>query len=167
MTEPSDRLSVETASQADLDALVQVAQAHRAFHQAFTALEEVSEGALRDRVAAALFGPSAVSEALLARCGARPAGALYYGFLFPTIDYGIRLFVKDLFVCDWARRRGVGAALVRRCVDVARDRGADWVELHVAPENHAAQRFYAAQGFSTPPRMVFRVAPGQGMGGPA
>jgi [ribosomal protein S18]-alanine N-acetyltransferase len=46
-----------------------------------------------------------------------------------------------------ARRRGVGFALVRACLDAARARGARRVVLHVFPHNPAAIALYRKHGF--------------------
>jgi len=40
------------------------------------------------------------------------------------------------------RGRGVGRALIEASADVARERGAAWLEWATAPDNHTAQRLY-------------------------
>ena len=42
---------------------------------------------------------------------------------------------------------GLGAALVDWCLDLARERGCDAVQLSVYSENYGAQRFYQRYGF--------------------
>ena len=52
------------------------------------------------------------------------------------------VLMNDLFVAPEARGRGVGRALIEATADVARERGAAWVEWSTAPDNHTAQRLY-------------------------
>jgi GNAT superfamily N-acetyltransferase len=52
------------------------------------------------------------------------------------------VLMNDLFVAPEARGRGVGRALIEATAEVARERGAAWVEWSTAPDNHTAQRLY-------------------------
>jgi GNAT superfamily N-acetyltransferase len=52
------------------------------------------------------------------------------------------VLMNDLFVAPEARGRGVGRALIEAAAEVARERGAAWVEWSTAPDNHTAQRLY-------------------------
>lgn len=53
----------------------------------------------------------------------------------------------DLAVDEGARRRGVGAALVKAALEAAADRGASAVFLEVRESNRAARRLYERAGF--------------------
>ena len=87
------------------------------------------------------FGP--VLARSLAYCGAH-LGPELVGFVNVAWDGGAHAFVLDPTVHPAQRRRGVGGALVRRAVALAREGGATW--LHVDYESHLAG-FYAAAGF--------------------
>jgi GNAT superfamily N-acetyltransferase len=52
------------------------------------------------------------------------------------------VLMNDLFVVAEARGRRVGRALIEASADVARERGAPWLEWATAPDNHTAQRLY-------------------------
>jgi GNAT superfamily N-acetyltransferase len=52
------------------------------------------------------------------------------------------VLMNDLFVAPEARGRGIGRALIEGSRDVARRRGAAWLEWATAPDNHTAQRLY-------------------------
>lgn len=155
----ASQIDVVRARREDLDDLVQIAHAHRAYYGAYVALEDVSAAALRSRIDAALFGPGSIAAALIARCGSAPEGALYFTLVFPNADYRPGLFVKDLFVRPAARGRGVGRALALAAVAEAKACGGDRVELHVAPDNEGARRFYEREGFDLLERLVYRRAP--------
>jgi ribosomal protein S18 acetylase RimI-like enzyme len=68
--------------------------------------------------------------------------------------------IEDVVVDESARGRGVGEALVRECIEVARRRGASIVELQSARARVAANRLYQRMGFelrdSNPYRMTLR-----------
>ena len=56
---------------------------------------------------------------------------------------GQRLAVmEDLFVAEAARGRGVGAALIEACRQLAADRGIQLLAWETAPDNATAQRLY-------------------------
>ncbi len=71
-------------------------------------------------------------------------GAALVGFANIATDGGIHAFILDTCVAPEYRRRGVGRELVQRAVDLARERGAEW--LHVDYEPHL-ESFYASCGF--------------------
>ncbi len=52
------------------------------------------------------------------------------------------VLMNDLYVAPEARGRGVGRTLIEASADVARERGAAWLEWATAPDNHTAQRLY-------------------------
>ncbi len=66
------------------------------------------------------------------------------GFVNLAWDGGSHAFVLDTTVHPYFRRRGVGYRLVTLAVEVARERGAEWV--HVDFEPHL-RPFYRACGF--------------------
>ncbi len=68
--------------------------------------------------------------------------------------------IEDVVVDEAARGRGVGEALVRRCVDVARERGAAIVELQSARSRAAANRLYPRLGFELRDSNVYRLTLG-------
>jgi ribosomal protein S18 acetylase RimI-like enzyme len=63
------------------------------------------------------------------------------------VPTGLRSIVEDVIVDGSMRRRGVGEALVRRALDLARDAGADGVSLTSNPQREAANRLYQSLGF--------------------
>ncbi|MHB8642095.1 MAG: GNAT family N-acetyltransferase [Gaiellaceae bacterium] len=67
------------------------------------------------------------------------------------------VFVVDLYVREGARRHGVGASLLERIAEVARERGLTHMELHVEERNANAVRFYERLGFHDAAK-VMRVA---------
>lgn len=83
---------------------------------------------------------------------------------FP-IPTGVRAWIEDVVVDESARGQGVGAALTREAVRLAREAGARTVDLTTRPSRAAAGRLYERLGFSLRDTRVYRLAgerPGAG-----
>ncbi len=65
-------------------------------------------------------------------------------YLVPT---GTRAIIEDVIVDGSARGQGIGEALVRRCLEIAREKGAPAVTLTSNPKREAANRLYQRMGF--------------------
>jgi GNAT superfamily N-acetyltransferase len=78
---------------------------------------------------------------------ARDEGGVILGYAclywhFSSLQALETVLMNDLFVAPEARGRGIGRALIEATAEVARERGAAWVEWSTAPDNHTAQRLY-------------------------
>lgn len=69
------------------------------------------------------------------------------GFLIGRVVAG-EAEVLTIAVDPVARRQGIGAGLMSRFLDTARDRGAEVAFLEVAADNHAALELYRGCGFT-------------------
>jgi ribosomal protein S18 acetylase RimI-like enzyme len=63
------------------------------------------------------------------------------------VPTGVRSIIEDVVVDESMRRKGIGEALVRRAVDLAREAGASGVSLTSNPQREAANRLYQSLGF--------------------
>ena len=63
------------------------------------------------------------------------------------VPTGVRSIVEDVVVDERLRRQGVGEALVRRAIDLAREAGANGVSLTSNPQREAANHLYRSVGF--------------------
>ncbi len=92
---------------------------------------------------------------LVARYDARIVGAA------AVLVYATPAFVKarieDVVVDEHSRGKGVGEALVRRCMEVARERGAEIVELQSARWRKVANRLYPRLGFQLRESNLYRL----------
>ena len=94
------------------------------------------------------------NKQLVARSGGVIVGALtLVTFPIPT---GIRAWIEDVVVDESARGQGVGAALTREAVRLARAAGALTVDLTSRPSRAAANRLYERLGFEVRDSKVFR-----------
>ena len=94
------------------------------------------------------FGDSPKFEVLLAEVEGGP-GPVGYALLFPTYSTFLAqpsLYLEDVFVLPDYRRRGIGKALLRRCVQSARDGGYGRLEWTCLDWNTNAQAVYKRMG---------------------
>ena len=93
---------------------------------------------------------------LIARDGDRVVGMLtLVTFPIPT---GLRAWIEDVVVDESVRGQGVGAALSREAVRLAREAGARTIDLTSRPSREAANRLYQRLGFQLRETSVYRMA---------
>ena len=63
------------------------------------------------------------------------------------VPTGIRSIIEDVVVDESARGQGIGEALMRRALDIAKDKGATQITLTSNPKRDAANRLYLRMGF--------------------
>jgi GNAT superfamily N-acetyltransferase len=76
----------------------------------------------------------------------------------PQIAYeGDFARISYLAVDQEFRRRGIGRAIEEYCVEIARRRKCDRIELHCHSRRTEAHRFYARQGYIESPKYFFKT----------
>jgi len=91
---------------------------------------------------------------LVAREGMQLLGSLTLViFRIPT---GMRAWIEDVVVDEAARGKGVGEALNREALDIARREGCKTVDLTSRPSREAANRLYQRLGFVARETNVYR-----------
>jgi ribosomal protein S18 acetylase RimI-like enzyme len=98
---------------------------------------------------------AATQTLLVDRDGDALSGALT--LVLYRIPTGLRARIEDVVVDETARGRGVGEALTREAIRVAREAGARHVELTSHPSREAANRLYRRLGFELRETNVFRL----------
>lgn len=71
-------------------------------------------------------------------------GGALVGYVNIAWDGGVHAFLLDPCVDPSRRSRGIGSDLVRHAIDLARQRGAEWLHVDFEPQLEA---FYQAAGF--------------------
>jgi GNAT superfamily N-acetyltransferase len=131
------QLSVEPASQAQLERLLPMIAAYQRFY----AVEEVD--AVRNRAFFARFiAPSDDGMLLGAWHGDELAGYACLYWSFTSLVPAETVLMNDLFVDPAMRGKGVGRALIEASAAIARKRGAHHLQWMTAPNNETAQRLY-------------------------
>jgi GNAT superfamily N-acetyltransferase len=103
----------------------------------------------------ALFAVPQAAHVLLARDAGQVAGLAAYSFLWPAVGASRSLYLKELYVPEAYRRRGVGRLLMRAVFETAATLGCSRVEWTTDAGNTAAQAFYAGLGLPAYPSKVF------------
>jgi GNAT superfamily N-acetyltransferase len=103
----------------------------------------------------ALFTTPPAAHALLAWDGTNLAGIVAYSFLWPAAGLTRSLYLKELYVADAYRRRGVGKLLMEALTEVAAKHRCSRVEWTTDTDNPAAQAFYDTLGHQRHPSKIF------------
>jgi GNAT superfamily N-acetyltransferase len=74
-----------------------------------------------------------------------------------TTPFWIKARLDEVVVDEAARGEGIGAALVKAALDVARARGAQVAELQSGVQREAANRLYPRMGFKRRETNVYRI----------
>ena len=107
-----------------------------------------------DRAAIARIVDSPGSNVLVARTGGVITGMLtLVMFAIPT---GVRAIIEDVVTDDAARGQGVGTALTREAIAIARAAGVKTIDLTSRPSRVAAGRLYEKLGFEIRDTRVYR-----------
>ncbi len=103
----------------------------------------------------ALFSSPPAAYALLAWEGGRLAGFASYSFLWPAAGSARSLYLKELYVAQACRGKGVGTLLMDGLRLAAAEHGCSRVEWTTDDHNPGAMRFYEALGYPPMPSKVF------------
>jgi GNAT superfamily N-acetyltransferase len=107
------------------------------------------------QITSVLFGDRPLAYAVLAWDGQSLIGMAAYSFLWPAARTTKSLYLKELYVRQSHRRRGVGKLLMERIFNLAKDNDCSRVEWTTDEGNLEAQRFYEKIGVPANPSKIF------------
>jgi ribosomal protein S18 acetylase RimI-like enzyme len=64
------------------------------------------------------------------------------------VPTGVRAIVEDVIVDESVRSQGIGEALIKKLIEIAKEKGANGVALTSNPSRMSANRLYQRIGFS-------------------
>ncbi|MCZ4096647.1 GNAT family N-acetyltransferase [Streptomyces sp. So13.3] len=99
-----------------------------------------------DQIHAALFSALPMATVLLAREGGDVVGLASYSFLWPAAGAEASLYLKELYVRETARRRGVAGVFMAKLREAADEAGCTRIEWTADRDNPPALAFYEAFG---------------------
>jgi GNAT superfamily N-acetyltransferase len=102
--------------------------------------------ATEDDLRSTLFGPNPGAFCHVAEHDGEVVGLALWFLNFSTWKGRHGIYLEDLFVQPTARGSGLGKALLRNLIEIAKERGYGRVEWSVLDWNTAAQDFYRAIG---------------------
>jgi len=119
---------------------------------------------LQPQLSSSTVADHAALEAIVAQPGCRLLVAREAGTIIGTltltlyrIPTGLQARIDDVVVDDAGRGKGVGEALSRRAIELAREAGAKSISLTSRPSREAANRLYQRLGFQPVETNVYRL----------
>jgi ribosomal protein S18 acetylase RimI-like enzyme len=98
---------------------------------------------MAERIAALL----AHGDTVILLAGRPPCGLALMRFRPGLWSPGLECYLAELYVAPPDRGQGIGRALMERAMDVARDEGADQMDLGTGEADVAARALYESLGF--------------------
>jgi ribosomal protein S18 acetylase RimI-like enzyme len=80
--------------------------------------------------------------------GEGPDGLSLFRFRPGIWSAGAETYLQELYVLPELRRRGIGRALLTATIELARERGADGIDLNTGETDTAARALYESMGFT-------------------
>lgn len=80
--------------------------------------------------------------------GDGPDGFSLFRFRPGLWSAGLETYLQELYVVPDLRGGGIGRALLERTIDLARERGADGIDLNTGETDTAARGLYESMGFT-------------------
>ena len=77
--------------------------------------------------------------------------------VFYWVPSGVKTWIEDVIVSDKARGKGVATALMWHALGLAREKGAEKVDLSSRPWREAANSLYLKMGFEKRDTNMFRL----------
>ncbi|WP_042396794.1 GNAT family N-acetyltransferase [Streptacidiphilus carbonis] len=133
-------LTIEQATEGDAETIAQMLGEIERYYGGTYLVPDVKQ--VRD----ALFGPQPAATVLLARDGAQVVGLASVCFLWPAAGAETSLYLKELYVREAHRLRGVARELMTAVNGEARSAGCSRVEWTADRDNPAAVALYEALG---------------------
>jgi GNAT superfamily N-acetyltransferase len=154
-------ITISPATSADIPAMSRLlAEMDQFYGSPGTEPDQEHEQQIRQ----ALFGQTPAGYALLARNSHHLVGLAAYSFLWPAVGLTRSLYLKELYVADACRRRGVGELLMDALYQVAAEHHCSRVEWTTDTDNPGAMAFYAGLGVPVKASKVFYRVEDDGAG---
>jgi GNAT superfamily N-acetyltransferase len=107
------------------------------------------------QIVSALFEEPKAAYALLAWDGERLVGMAAYSFLWPAAGVTRSLYLKELYVTEAARGKGIGTLLMQRLCQVAVEHECSRVEWTTDKGNVLGEDFYEKLGIPQNQEKIF------------
>jgi GNAT superfamily N-acetyltransferase len=146
---------VSPAQPSDVPALADLMQELDRFYGA-TEVDPLDQRS--HQIASMLFGETPAAHVLLARDASELVGMAAYSYLWPAAGVTASLYLKELYVHQAHRGKGIGRALMQQLCAVAAKNGCSRVEWTTDNDNTSARRFYdALRAPVYPDKLLYRL----------
>jgi GNAT superfamily N-acetyltransferase len=145
-------ITVIPAKPADSTAIAELAEEMDAFYGATGAGSlELRAGQINE----AIFSNPPSAYLLLAWDRSKLVGFAAYSFLWPALGLTRSLYLKEMYIAEAARRKGIGKLLMQHLYDVAVRHDCSRLEWTTDNDNADARRFYAELGVPVMESKIF------------
>ena len=134
-------LTIDTVGAADLPELMPMLRAYCDFYRV-----DPTDERLRALASALIADPSEGLQLIARDSDGTPLGFATIYWTWQTLHAARVGVLNDLFVTPASRGSGAGRALIERCRELCRERGAEKLVWETALDNTAAQRLYDGIG---------------------
>jgi ribosomal protein S18 acetylase RimI-like enzyme len=86
-------------------------------------------------------------DTIVLLAGDGPDGLAVLRFRLSIWSSGKECYLAELYVVPARRGQGLGRALMERAIELAREQGADWMDLGTSEDDVAARALYESLGF--------------------
>jgi GNAT superfamily N-acetyltransferase len=115
------------------------------------------------QITAALFQEPRAAYVLLAWEDEQLVGMAAYSFLWPAAGVTRSLYLKEIYIAEAFRRKGVGASLMQQLCQVAVERECSRVEWTTDKGNVLGEDFYEKLGIPKNQEKIFYRLEGEGV----
>ncbi|MFI6055948.1 GNAT family N-acetyltransferase [Streptomyces violascens] len=142
-------VAIDRATEADVDVISEILGEIEAYYGGAQTPGNVKQ------IRAALFSQQPAATVLLAREGNQVLGLASYSLLWPAAGADTSLYLKELYVREPARRRGIARLLMARLKKEAAAAGCSRIEWTGDADNPPALNFYEAYGVAPKNDKIF------------
>ncbi len=153
-------VEIRPAEQRDVEALAVLMEDLDRFYGATDV--EPSDQRVR-QISGSLFAEPVAAYVLLVWEDEQLVGMAAYSFLWPAAGVTCSLYLKELYVIEAFRRKGIGALLMQRLCQVAVEYKCSRLEWTAGQGNTLAEAFYEQLGISKNQEKIFYRLEGDGL----
>lgn len=115
------------------------------------------------QITAALFQEPRAAYVLLATDGEQLAGIAAYSFLWPAAGVTRSLYLKEIYVAEAFRGKGIGTSLMQRLCRIAIEHACSRVEWTTDKGNTLGEEFYERLGIPQNQEKIFYRLAGESL----
>jgi GNAT superfamily N-acetyltransferase len=153
-------VDIRSADQEDAEVIAALMEDLDRFY-GVTHIESASERV--PQIAAALFAEPKAAYVLLAWEGEQLVGMAAYSFLWPAAGVTRSLYLKEIYVIEAFRHKGVGRLLMQRLCQAAAEHECSRVEWTTDKGNSLGEDFYEQLGVPENQEKIFYRLEGDGI----
>lgn len=146
--------TIRPCKESDLDTLVELCEAHAAYEKS-----NYDPTGKKEKLKEAVFGDTQKLNVWIVEIDGRAEGFTSYTFDFSTWDAAPFLYVDCLYLSEKCRSKGIGAEIMRKIREVARENNCINIQWQTPEFNARAIKFYVGLGSTGKQKMRFFLEP--------